>query len=213
MSDTTSRGGKRIVIDAPSEATILAARHLDATEGPVQVGRTVDTAARSAITTVLRYIAKAHNSPAADVATDSPRRKLALNCSTCGATGITAWEDHAHACPGLGDIQLTRHLGYGLRVDTAPARSRMALTVLADMGWGARMQGEDCINIADQVLYRVTGYDPGTASLIVELVEDWRPAPTAKLAQTEVDEIKSRWQEQYGKPGTAHPVEIIEEQP
>lgn len=57
---------KRIIIDAPSEMVILAARHLDATEGPVQVGRTVDTAARSAITTVLRYIAKAHNSPPAE---------------------------------------------------------------------------------------------------------------------------------------------------
>lgn len=64
---TTDELRKRIVIDAPSEATILAARHLDATEGPVQIGRTVDMATRSAITTVLRYIAKAHNSPAADV--------------------------------------------------------------------------------------------------------------------------------------------------
>lgn len=56
---------KRITIDAPNGATVLAARHLDATEGPVQVGSTVDTATRSAITVVLRYIAKAHNSPAA----------------------------------------------------------------------------------------------------------------------------------------------------
>lgn len=63
MTDTPDRPRKRIVIDAPSEAVILAARHLDATEGPVQVGRIVDTSARSAITTVLRYIAKAHNSP------------------------------------------------------------------------------------------------------------------------------------------------------
>lgn len=56
---------KSIAIEPPSAATILAARHLDATEGPVQIGRTVDTAARSAITTVLRYIATAHNSPTA----------------------------------------------------------------------------------------------------------------------------------------------------
>jgi hypothetical protein len=55
---------KRILIDAPSEMVILAARHLDATEGPVQVGRIVDTATRSAITTVLRYIDTAHNAPA-----------------------------------------------------------------------------------------------------------------------------------------------------
>lgn len=58
---------KRITIDAPSEAVILAARHLDATEGPVQVGATVDASTRSAITTVLRYISEAHNSPAVDV--------------------------------------------------------------------------------------------------------------------------------------------------
>ena len=55
----------RILVDPPDGATILAARHLDATEGPVQIGATVDTATRSAITTVLRYIAKAHDSPAA----------------------------------------------------------------------------------------------------------------------------------------------------
>jgi hypothetical protein len=59
---------QRIVIDAPDGSTILAARHLDATEGPVQIGSTVDTAARSAINRVLDYIAKAHNSPAADSA-------------------------------------------------------------------------------------------------------------------------------------------------
>lgn len=62
MTDQTP---KRITIDAPSEATILAARHLDATEGRVQIGATVDPSTRSAITCVLRYIAKAHNSPAA----------------------------------------------------------------------------------------------------------------------------------------------------
>lgn len=55
---------KRITMDAPSELTIHAARHLDATEGRVQVGSLVDTSTRSAITQVLRYIAAAHNSPA-----------------------------------------------------------------------------------------------------------------------------------------------------
>lgn len=105
MSDTTDQPRKRITIDAPSEMTVLAARHLDATEGPVQIGRTVDTAARSAITTVLRYIAKAHNSPAAEApaataTADSPRRMLTLNCSTCGTTGIAVWADHANVCPG-----------------------------------------------------------------------------------------------------------------
>jgi hypothetical protein len=47
----------------PDGATILAARHLDATEGPVRVGSTVDTTTRSAINRVLDYISKAHNQP------------------------------------------------------------------------------------------------------------------------------------------------------
>jgi hypothetical protein len=157
---------KRVLIDAPSEAVILAARHLDATEGPVQVGRYVDASTRSAITTVLRYIATAHNSPAVDApAEEQP----------------------------IGDIQLTRHLGRGLIVDTAPRRSRIALAVLADAKWGATMAGDNQVNIADQVLYRVTGYDPETASLLLELVEDWRPAPTAALAEAGYEELKTRW--------------------
>jgi hypothetical protein len=61
---------KRITIDPPDGSTILAARHLDATEGRVQVGSTVDAATRAAISRVLDYIAKAHNSPAAP--TDLP---------------------------------------------------------------------------------------------------------------------------------------------
>jgi len=61
----TDQPRKRITIEAPDGSTILAARHLDATEGRVQIGSTVDMAARSAITQVLGYIAKAHNSPAA----------------------------------------------------------------------------------------------------------------------------------------------------
>lgn len=54
--------GKLITIEAPNAATILAARHLDATEGPVRTGCTVDTATRSAINHVLNYVAQAHNS-------------------------------------------------------------------------------------------------------------------------------------------------------
>lgn len=49
----------------PDELTILAARHLDTTEGPVQIGSTVDAATRFAINQVLRYVAAAHNAYAA----------------------------------------------------------------------------------------------------------------------------------------------------
>ncbi|MGW1616349.1 hypothetical protein ACWCQZ_44275 [Streptomyces sp. NPDC002285] len=92
-------------------------------------------------------------------------------CTTCYQTGITG----PHDCPGLGEIQLTRQLGRGLIVDTAPPRARIALTVLASRGWGASLSGDDHINVADQVLYQVVGYDPESASLLLKLVEDWRP--------------------------------------
>lgn len=47
--------------EPPDALTILAARHLDATEGPVQVGSTIDQSTRFAIDRVLHYIARAHN--------------------------------------------------------------------------------------------------------------------------------------------------------
>lgn len=94
-------------------------------------------------------------------------------CATCLKPGLPA--DGRHDCPGLGEIQLTRQRGHGLRVDTAPPRARMALAVLADHGHGLAMQDTDLINIADQVLYQVVGYDPESAALVLELVEDWRP--------------------------------------
>ena len=98
-------------------------------------------------------------------------------CTTCLQPGIATG---GHDCPGFGDVQISRHLGRGLVVDTAPARTRMALAVLADAGWGATIQGSDQINIADQVLYQVVGYDPETAALVLELVEDWRPKSQAQ---------------------------------
>lgn len=97
-------------------------------------------------------------------------------CTTCLQPGIRG----EHDCPGLGEIQLTRHLGRGLVVDTAPARARIALTVLASRGWGAALSGDDHINVADQVLYQVVGYDPKSACLLLNLVEDWRPKSQAQ---------------------------------
>jgi hypothetical protein len=54
-------------VGPPDATTILAARHLDATEGPVQVGRYVDQSTRFAIDQVLRYIAQVHNASSAPV--------------------------------------------------------------------------------------------------------------------------------------------------
>ncbi|KUF18438.1 hypothetical protein [Streptomyces silvensis] len=125
-------------------------------------------------------------------------------CATCLEPGIA--EHSKHDCPGPGEITLTRQLGRGLIVQTAPRRARMAVAVLADRGWGLTMIGPDQINIADQVQYQVIAYDAESACLVLELVADWRPVPVAKLSQVEVEEIKSRWRATYGQPGTAHPL-------
>jgi hypothetical protein len=76
-----------------------------------------------------------------------------------------------------GDIVLTRHRGQPLTVVQAPARASMALGMLAEHGGYLRVT-DDRIEIADQVAYRVTGYDAHTGGLLLELAEDWRPAVT-----------------------------------
>lgn len=95
---------KRILIDPPGEAVILAARHLDATEGRVQVGSSVDASTRSAITCVLNYIATAHNAPPVAGERSTPRRPCRYctdplcpeDCPECGCPmhdldAVPAW--------------------------------------------------------------------------------------------------------------------------
>jgi len=46
---------------------------------------------------------------------------------------------------------------------------------------------------------------------------EWRlmanpPAPLPPLSEAEMEEIRSRWLERYGKPGTAHPVDVLEDE-
>ncbi|MFB7440218.1 hypothetical protein ACFC01_17975 [Streptomyces mirabilis] len=273
----TDQPRKRITIDAPDGPTILAARHLDPTEGRVQIGSTVDTATRSAITRVLGYIAKAHGSAGVPASTAPLAAGLPLvrgNCPACGRASLflgdggyvtcsiidcpnpSAADDMLHGGPpatepcagrpcsgtgcsheqaadelaahdqatGLyqaasgpaatgatepGDIQLTRHLGRGLVVDQAPPRIRMALHVLSTAQYGAALQEPDLINIGEQVLYRVTGYDPEHAALLLDLVEDWRPAPTATVTEAEYEELKARWLATYGNNQGAHPVTVL----
>jgi hypothetical protein len=55
-----------VPVEPPGEAVILAARHLDATEGRVWIGSVIDVATRSAMDTVLTYVARAHNARRAD---------------------------------------------------------------------------------------------------------------------------------------------------
>jgi len=73
-----------ITIDPPDGPTILAARHLDATEGPVQVGRTISTADRSAIDRVIAYVAKAHNTPVEETPVSAPLNLTAEQLRSIG---------------------------------------------------------------------------------------------------------------------------------
>lgn len=73
-----------------------------------------------------------------------------------------------------GEIQLTRHLGRGPTVDTAPQQAKFDVDLLALPGSYLRVE-EGHIVIADQVIYRITGYDPSDCALTLELVTDWRP--------------------------------------
>ena len=94
-------------------------------------------------------------------------------CATCYQPGIG---DHAqHDCRALRDIVLAGHPDHRITLDAAPARARIAFRVLTDHSRDITIQSNGHIDIADQALYRIVGYAPGHASLIVELVEDWRP--------------------------------------
>ncbi|MFD9069160.1 hypothetical protein [Streptomyces lasiicapitis] len=73
-----------------------------------------------------------------------------------------------------GAIQVTRHLGVGTTVDVAPQLAKVAVSFLAAPGAYLRVEDGDIV-IADQVVYRITGYDPTDYTLTVELLKDWRP--------------------------------------
>lgn len=78
------------------------------------------------------------------------------------------------------DIVFKRHQGQAITIEgEAPARTRISLHVLVDRYAYLHMPDPQTIVFADQVVYRITGYDEGTLTL--ELVEDWRPAPTVQL--------------------------------
>lgn len=47
--------------DRPDATVLLAARHLDATEGPVRVGTVIDGTTRAALDHVLAYVSRMHN--------------------------------------------------------------------------------------------------------------------------------------------------------
>jgi hypothetical protein len=129
-------------------------------------------------------------------------------CTTCHQHGITTDQ---HDCPGprYEDIVFTRHRGQGITIDTAPTHTRIHLTALLDRYAYLHMPTPETIVFADQVVYKVTAYRDGALEL--ELVEDWRPAPSVQLPLTdeEAAEIKAKWKEKYGNGQAVHPVEAL----
>jgi hypothetical protein len=85
--------------------------------------------------------------------------------------------------PEYGEVQLTRRLGIGVTVDSTPQRARMDIDLIAQPGLYIRVEGGDIV-IADQVVYRITGYNRQDCTLALELIKDWRPGqkddPNAK---------------------------------
>lgn len=75
-----------------------------------------------------------------------------------------------------GDIVCTDIPG-GVRVDRADETSAISLVLLAESCPHFMRVAGDLITIADQVVYRVTGYDFENKALLVRLVEDRRTAP------------------------------------
>ncbi|MGW6292455.1 hypothetical protein [Streptomyces sp. NPDC055058] len=90
---------------------------------------------------------------------------------------MVAEQSSTEPAPAYQDIGVIRERGYGVRITEAPVRSKIApLALLRHSSW-IELREPDLLNIADQVLYRITGWDPADSSLTVELVEDWRPRP------------------------------------
>ncbi|WP_340382294.1 hypothetical protein U5640_36310 [Streptomyces sp. SS7] len=107
-----------------------------------------------------------------------------------------------------GEIYITRELGHGVTVRHAPPCALLSLRALLERGF-ISLHAPDTVNIADQVLYRITGYSIEHQALTLELLEDWRATPTAPLSEAEVEAIKTRWRETYGRADAAHHVDVI----
>lgn len=91
-------------------------------------------------------------------------------CTTCYQSGIPTT---GHNCPGPQSIIVHREGDKAVIVE-APPRAAIALELLFEERALIAMPGPDLIDLARQVVYRVTGYLDGMLTL--ELVEDRRPA-------------------------------------
>lgn len=140
-------------------------------------------------------------------------------CATCHEPGIRDYSQHHCPGPQYADIVFTRHRGRAITVDTtpAPARTRIALRAFADRYAYLHMPAPDQVVFADQVVYRVTGYDTATSALELELVEDWRTPVTLvveekPLAAAEYEALKAKWLKEHGNGQAAHHVEVLNDE-
>jgi hypothetical protein len=97
-------------------------------------------------------------------------------CATCREAGLTPGQPHTCRGPQFADLMFTRHRGKAITIDSAPARTRISVQALVDRYAYLTMPRPDVVVFADQVVYRVTGWDLASRSLELELLEDMRPA-------------------------------------
>lgn len=71
-------------------------------------------------------------------------------------------------------LKLTRHLGRGITVDTAPQKTKIPVSGIVNPTVFLSFDG-DIVTFADQVAYQITGYDPEDCTLTLKLIHDWRP--------------------------------------
>lgn len=119
------------------------------------------------------------------------------------------------------DLTFTRHRGKAITINSAPARTRISVQALVDRYAYLTMPRPDVIVFADQVVYRVTGWDLASRCLELELLEDWRRpvmlTSDKPLSGAEAEELKARWLAEHGNNQAAHHVTPLqargEEQP
>jgi hypothetical protein len=73
------------------------------------------------------------------------------------------------------DLGVSLVLGRGVVVDKAPEYTKIAVYAIAANLIDLRVDRPGFINVAHQVAYEITGYDPADGSLTLRLVNDWRP--------------------------------------
>lgn len=142
-------------------------------------------------------------------------------CATCREAGLTPGQSHTCRQPQFAEMVFTRHRGRGITIDSAPARTRISVQALVDRYAYLTMPRPDVVVFADQVVYRVTGWDLASRSLELELLEDWRRpvmlTSDKPLSGAEAEELKARWLAEHGNNQAAHHVTPLqargEEQP